>query len=358
MPSIPPLPSRAWVEVDLAALVQNARTVGRISGARLLPMVKAGAYGLGAIPCAHALEAVDPWGYGVVTVQEGIDLRAARFDRPIVVFTPLTAPQLDQCGAHQLRPVIGDRAALEAWLAAGPAPFHVEVDTGMSRCGFRWDTELGWIDLLASAPGFEGIFTHFHSADTDPASIQVQWRRFQAVVQRLPRRPPLIHAANSAAALRGTAYAGDLVRPGIFLYGGAVSGIAPQPVAKFRAPVVALRTVRPGDPVSYGGSWSAARDTLVATVAAGYADGVPRSLGNQGLVELDGRTFPIIGRVTMDFLMVAVDDAIRLGDIATIYGGRVSLDEQATRGGTISYELLTSLGARVPRQYQSHGVTP
>jgi alanine racemase len=358
MPSIPLQPSRAWVEVDLAALVQNARTVGRISGARLLPMLKAGAYGLGAIPCAHALEAIDPWGYGVVTVQEGIALRAARFERPIIVFTPLSPSQLDECRAHRLRPVLGDRAALEAWIAGGGGPFHLEIDSGMARSGFRWDADREWLDLIKQATGFEGIFTHFHSADTDPASIQVQWQRFQAVVQGLPRRPDLVHAANSAAALRGTAYAGDLVRPGIFLYGGTSAGIAPQPVARLRAPVVALRTVRSGDGVSYGATWTATRDTLVATVAAGYADGVPRSLGNQGMVELGGRTFPIVGRVTMDFTMVAVDESIRPGDVATFYGGMVSLDEQATRGGTISYELLTSLGARVPRQYQPLGVSP
>ncbi|HWA14825.1 MAG TPA: alanine racemase [Gemmatimonadales bacterium] len=355
MPSIPPQPSRAWVEVNLAALVQNARTVGRISGVRLLPMVKAGAYGLGAIPCAHALDAVDPWGFGVVTLQEGIDLRAAQFTRPIVVFTPLTAAQLEECRAHQLRPVLGDRTALEAWLALGDAPFHLEVDTGMSRCGFRWDADRSWIDALKGASGFEGILTHFHSSDTDPASIPVQWSRFQSLIGQLPARPPLVHAANSAAALRGTAWAGDLVRPGIFLYGGAAAGITPEPVVQLKAPVVALRSVRSGESVSYGATWSASCDTILATIAAGYADGVPRALGNQGLVEIGERTFPIVGRVTMDFLMVAVDDGVQPGDIATIYGGRISLDEQATRAGTISYELLTSLGTRVPRQYASHG---
>jgi alanine racemase len=355
MPSIPPQSSRAWVEVDLAALVQNARTVGRISGARLLPMIKAGAYGLGAIPCAHALEAVDPWGYGVVTLQEALDLRAAQFSRPIVVFTPLTPAQFEECRAHQLRPVIGDRASLDAWLALGDGPFHVEIDTGMSRCGFRWDADRAWTERLRQATGFEGVFTHFHSSDTDPASITVQWSRFQSLVQGLPRKAQLVHAANSAAALRGTAYAADLVRPGIFLYGGAAAGIVAQPVARFKAPVVGVRTVRAGEGVSYGASWIASRDTIVATLAAGYADGLVRGLGNQGMVELGDRTFPIVGRVTMDFTMVAVDDSVQVGDIAIIYGGRVSLDEQATRGGTIGYELLTSLGPRVPRQYQSRG---
>lgn len=357
MPSIPPQPSRAWAEVDLAALVQNARTVARVSGARLLPMVKAGAYGLGAIPVVHALEAVDPWGYGVVTLQEGIELRAARFTRPIVVFTPLTGEQLELCRAHDLRPAIGDRPALDAWLGAGGAPFHLEVDTGMSRAGFRWDADRSWRQALAGATGFEGIFTHFHSADSDPASIPVQWQRLQSVIQDLPAPPALVHAANSAAALRGTAYAADLVRPGIFLYGGTAAGVAPLPAVRLKAPVVALRTVRTGESVSYGASWIASRDTVVATLAVGYADGVLRSLGNQGLIEIGERRFPIIGRVTMDFIMVAVDDGVKLGDIATIYGGSVALDEQATRGGTIAYELLTSLGPRVPRHYLPTGVS-
>jgi alanine racemase len=357
MPSIPPQLPRAWAEVDLAALVQNARTVGRVSGTRLLPMVKAGAYGLGAIPIAHALEAVDPWGYGVVTVQEGIALRAARFTRPIIVFTPLLGEQLELCRAHDLRPVLGDRAALQYWLAASDAPFQVEIDTGMSRVGFRWDDDRGWQNPLAEAKGFEGIFTHFHSADSDPASVQLQWRRFLEVLAGLPVRPPMVHAANSAAALRGTAYAADLVRPGIFLYGGAAAGVTPAPVVRLRAPVVALRTVRTGESVSYGGSWTASRDTIVATVAAGYADGVVRSLSNQGLVEIGERRFPIIGRVTMDFTMVAVDETIAMGQVATLYGGSVSLDEQATRGGTIAYELLTALGPRVPRHYLPTGVS-
>ncbi len=355
MPSIPPETARAWVEVDLAALVQNARSVARISGAPLLPMVKADAYGLGALPCARALTAVTPWGFGVATIEEGIALRAGGLTQPIIVFAPLEPSQIPQLRAHGLRPVLGDLAALQAWRTAGADPFHVEVDTGMSRCGFRWDGDDGWREGLRGAAGFEGIFTHFHSADRDPASIQLQWRRFQEQVTLLPQRPPLVHAANSAAALRGTAYAGDLVRPGIFLYGGEAAGVAPTPVARLHARVVALRTVRQGDTVSYGARWTASHDTRVATVSIGYADGIPRSLGNEGLVEIDGQTVPIIGRVTMDFLMVAVDQSVALGDRATFYGGLVSLDTQATRGGTIAYELLTSLGPRVARRYLPSG---
>jgi alanine racemase len=221
----------------------------------------------------------------------------------------------------------------------------------MARVGFRWNADPSWRDRLREAPGWEGIFTHFHSADTDPASVHRQWRRFQQVLEALPRRPALVHAANSAAALAGPTYAADLVRPGIFLYGGCAGTAVPETVVRLKARVVAVRTVRTGDTVSYGATWTAPRDTTIATLAAGYADGIPRSLSNQGAVELGGRVVPIVGRVTMDFIMVAVEGPVAPGDVATIYGGLVSLDEQARHAGTISYELITALGTRVPRHY-------
>jgi alanine racemase len=167
----------------------------------------------------------------------------------------------------------------------------------------------------------------------------------------LRARPALVHAANSAAALGSRAYAGDLVRPGIFLYGGSAGGRAPLPVVRLRARVVANRTVQAGETVSYGGEWTAPRQTHVATLGIGYADGVFRSLGNRGRVELEGRSVPIIGRVTMDFVMVAVEERCEVGQIATLFGGLVSLDEQAGYAGTIAYELLTALGPRVARRY-------
>ncbi len=351
MPSIANPPERAWADIDLGALKANARTVARISGARLLPMVKADAYGLGVIPVVQALETLDPWGYGVATIEEGVQLRTAGITRPVVVFTPLQAALAPRYLAHALRPTIGDAPALVAWLAHGSAPFHVEADTGMARSGFPWTGDAGWREPLGEATGFEGFFTHFHSAEDDPASVHRQWQRFQQMLEALPRRPALVHAANSAAALQGARYAADLVRPGIFLFGGAAGGPAPEAVVRLRAPVVATRIVRSGDSVSYGGSWIAPRDTRVATLALGYADGMLRSLSNRGAVELHGHLARVVGRVTMDFTMVATDVAAEPGDVATVYGGIVSLDEQARRGGSISYELLTSLGQRVPRHY-------
>jgi alanine racemase len=350
-PSIADPISRAWVSVDLGAMIENARTVARISGVPLLPMVKANGYGLGAAAVARALESINPWGYGVVTPGEGAELRRAGIQRPIVVFSPLLPAQIPAHREHRLRPVIGDLEGLRAWLAAGTEPFHLEVDTGMSRTGFRWTAATTWRDLAQAAPGWEGIFTHFAAADSDQASAHRQWRRFQAVLEGLSVRPPLVHAANSAAALLGKTYACDLVRPGIFLYGGNVAGYQAGVVARFEAQVVAQREVRAGDSVSYGGTWTARRDAVIATVSAGYADGVLRSLSNQGAVEIAGRVVPIVGRVTMDFFMVALERPCEAGAAATIFGGLISVDEQARRGGTIPYELLTGLGNRVERRH-------
>ncbi len=348
--------ARAWVEVDLAAVVANARAVAAASGARLLPMVKAGGYGLGALPVARALLVTNPWGFGVASLAEGIELRRGGIVQPIVVFEPLSAVLVPGLVAHRLRPTIGDPAALSAWLDSGDHPFHLEVDTGMHRAGVLWDDTAVWAAIrsrLERATRWEGVFTHFHSSDTDSQATEEQWRRFQDVVGGLPRRPPLVHAANSAAAMAGPRMAGDLVRPGIYLYGGGAGnqGPASQVVARLRTRVVATRMVPVGESVSYGATWRAPRDTLVATIAIGYADGLPRSLSNRGVVELGESRAPIIGRVTMDMTMVSPVAPCAVGDLATIWGGQISLGEQARLAGTNSYELLSSLSPRVERRY-------
>jgi len=318
-------------------------------------MVKADAYGIGAVAVTRALEVLDPWGYGVVTVREGEALRRAGIRRPIVVFGPLTPEDAEACTRADLRPVIGDLANLRLWLARGDRPFHIEIDTGMGRLGFSWrdaDQVRAAAGLLSAAPGWEGAFTHFHSAESDLPATETQWERLNMVIGALPRRPPLVHAANSAAALRGARFAGDLVRPGIFLYGGSAGAVSARPVVRFRAPVVACRSVAAGDSVSYGATWRSERATSIVTIAAGYADGLPRALGNVGAVELDGTPRPIAGRVTMDFTMIDAGSAtLPIGTVATIFGGVISLDDQAAAAGTISYELLTGLGSRVVRRH-------
>jgi alanine racemase len=355
--------ARAWVDVDLGALVANARTLAKACGARLLPMVKANGYGLGAAQVARALAPLDPWGFGVATVEEGVALRGSGVSLPVLVASPLTPESLEPIRESGFRPAIGDAEMLRRWIDRSAGPFHLEIDTGMARSGIPWDDETALREaarLLGSATGWEGVFTHFHSADSDPGSVAEQWRRFQSVVLALPRRPPLVHAANSAAALAGAAYAADLARPGIFLYGGQAgeSAPAPRPVAALRARVVAVREVAAGESVSYGATWRAPWRMTVATLGIGYGDGLPRAAewndeDRPRQVELGGRTVPLVGRVTMDMCMVAVEDGrVAVGDVATVFGGIVSLDEQARAAGTISYELLTALGNRLPRCYR------
>lgn len=356
--ALPPDTSRAWVDVDLDAVVRNARAFAAMTGAPLLPMLKADGYGLGAIAVARALDAAEPWGFGVATLDEAMALRVALPSRPVVAFTPLVAAQVDRVRRAGVRPAIGDVEALRAWREQGGGPFHLEIDTGMSRSGVPWfdvDALDAVRNLVGDGAEWEGIFTMFHSAERDAAATAVQWARLQQAIEALGRRPPLVHAAASAAGAYGGKFAGDLTRPGIHLYGGRVRGLDAEPVAALRARVVARRHVPAGTTVSYDATWTATAPTTIATLAIGYADGVHRALSNTGLVELHGERLRIAGRVTMDHLMVDVGALpVQVGDVATLFGGAVSLDEQAALAGTISYELLTSLGSRLPRRYGDH----
>lgn len=347
---------RAWVDVDLDALVRNAESYRQRVGVPLLPMVKANGYGLGALAIATALaETGGVWGFGVATVEEARALHLSGIVAPILVFTPVAPPQV---GAHEevaARPTVGDLEGLRAWLAAGRGPFHVEIDTGMRRSGFPWndlDQLHALAALLSGNDRFEGVFTHFHSAGDDPEATSEQWRRFHRVLE-VVGRPRLVHVANSAGGGFGSSYAADLARPGIHLYGGHVPGLDSVPVAALRARVTAVRRVAAGDSVSYDATWTAPHATTIATLGIGYGDGVSRRLSNVGAVELLGQRLRIVGRVTMDQLMLDAGDLpVTIGDVATIFGGKVSLDEQAALAGTIPYELLTALGNRLPRRYQ------
>jgi alanine racemase len=355
--------SRAWVEVSLAAVVENARTVARTAGTRLLPIVKANAYGLGAVAVSRALEAVDPWGYGVATVEEGAELRAAGITRPVLVLLGATPERIADYVNARLTPVLDTAAALAAWLdRGGEAPFHLEIDTGMARGGVRWD-DMAQVAGLLDTPRFEGAFTQFHSAECADGSVQRQLERYHAALAPLRRPPRLRHVANSAAALTEPAAALDLVRPGVYLYGGSPGGsiAAGRAVASIRARVVSVRRVRSGDTVSYNARWTAPRDTTVATLGIGYADGVHPSLGSggtgRGTVLLGGTRRPIVGTVTMDLVMVNAGDLpVRVGEIATLLGEAdgqsLTLSELSEASGVQPRGLLTALGRRLPRLYE------
>jgi len=353
--------SRAWVEVDLAAVVDNARAIARIAGTRLLPIVKANAYGVGAVAVATALEPLEPWGYGVATLEEGVELRAAGITRPILVLMPGRPHLFDAYHEHRLTPALGDGPSIHAWIARGGrgGAFHLEIDTGMGRTGVRWDEIEPLADLL-DTPYLEGCYTQFHSADRRDGTADAQLGRFQEAVGRLARRPPLLHVANSAAALRGKPFALDAVRPGVYLYGGSAGEGLPvgRPVVSLRARVVSVRRVRCGESVSYNASWTAPRDTTVATLGIGYADGLRRSLGLKGEATalLKATRCPIVGLVTMDLTMVDVGRTpVTVGDVATLVGDaddeRNTLEQFAAWSGTLQREFLTGLGARLPRVY-------
>ena len=347
---------RAWIEIDLRAVRRNAQAIAQRSGARLLPMVKADAYGLGAVAVARELERLDPWGFGVATVSEGEELRRAGVRRPIVVFTPLWGADLDACHAADLTPTLGTRAAIEHWAAAGGGGWHLAVDTGMSRAGVRWDAVESLHELLASAPP-EGAFTHFHSAERNDGSREMQEARFAAVVERLPRRPALLHAENSAAIERAPRSRWDVVRPGIFLYGvgsGPGSQLTPEPVVTWRARIVEVRTLEPGETASYDATYRAVGRRRIATLPVGYADGYRRALSNRASILIGGRRVTVAGLVTMDMTMIDVTDAdADAGDVATLIGAdgseRVDVGDLALAGDLSPYEVLTGLRSRVMR---------
>ena len=348
---------KAWVEVDVDALVDNARTIAKIAGTRLLPVVKANAYGVGAVLVSKALEPLDPWGYGVATIDEGTELRAAGITRPVLVFMPARAELFDEYDRYQLTPALGEAGSILEWTTRGDRPFHIEIDTGMGRAGVRWD-EVEELSEAVDTPSLEGCYTHFHSAERRDGTAERQLERFLSAVARLPRRPALLHVANSAAALRGTQFAFDLVRPGIFLYGGSPADDLPQPrpVVSVRARVLSMRRIRRGETVSYDGSWTAPRDTVVATLRCGYADGLRRMLGTTGggSVLLRGQRRPIVGLVQMDMALVDTGTLeVQVGDIATILGEdakqRITLKELAEWSGEVPHEFLTGLGPRLPR---------
>jgi alanine racemase len=348
----------AWVEVDVEALVDNARTVAKIANTRLLPVVKANAYGVGAVLVSKALEQLDPWGYGVATIDEGAELRAAGISRAILVFMPARAQLFDQYDRLQLTPALGDAGSILEWTTRSERPFHIEIDTGMGRAGVRWD-EIEELGEAVDTPSLEGCYTHFHSAERRDGTAELQLERFLGAVARLPRRPALLHVANSAAALRGKQFAFDLVRPGIFVYGGSPADDLPQPrpVVSVRARVLSVRRMHKGDTASYNASWTAQRDTVIATLRCGYADGLRRMLASGGTgaaVLLRGQRCPIVGLVQMDMALVETGTLeVQVGDTATIVGAdakqRITLKEIAEWSGEVPHEFLTGLGSRLAR---------
>jgi len=353
-----PTSPRAWVEVDLGALRRNGAALAARARVPLLAVIKADGYGLGAVRVAGALEPLDPWGFGVATVAEGIELRDAGVSRPILVLSPVLPEEYAALRGASLRPSLGGASAIAEWARTGGGAWHLSIDTGMNRAGIPW-TEIGALHGTLRDAVPEGAYTHFHSADLNNDSVAEQLRHFRCALEALPSRPRYLHAENSPAIERGEASPWDLARPGVFLYGvggGDGATMSPEPVAHLRARVIDLRTVSDGDTVSYGATWRARGTRRVATLGIGYADGYRRALSNRGIVLLNGQRVPVAGIVTMDMTMVDVTDVrCEIGDVATLIGRDgddvLTVDDVAATAQVLSYELLVGLKLRAPRVY-------
>lgn len=333
-------------------------------------MVKADGYGLGAVRVARALAGEEPWGLGVATAAEGEELRRAGWEGRVVVFSPCPQQDAESLLASDLEAAASSVDGLRALAGAASARerelgIHLNLDTGMGRLGLDAGRVEEWAgsvrEVFRQSPlRLVSTFTHYHSAETDDGASDGQWGRFRDALRTMERSgldPGLRHAANSAAAVRWPERAADVVRPGIFLYGGTpVDGeLHAEAVVRLRARVLEVRRVSAGTTVSYGATYRTERPSRLATLGLGYGDGLRRSLSNRGEALIHGRSAPIRGRVCMDITVVDVTDRpdVRSGDVATLLGhdgeSEISLEELASTCDTIAHEILTGFTDRLPR---------
>jgi len=359
--------------VDLDALRWNFRQIRAKVGSRIkiLSMVKANGYGHGATLVAATLVEEGSDAFGVATLEEGLELRQTGILSPIIVLAGAYIEQLDQYLKNNLTPAVHELQTLkqmEANVRERGATLHVhlKVDTGMGRIGLLATEIDSWLAEIKrlNALKLEGVFSHFSHAESVKGDYtQKQLQVFRSTVDRLRSEdiaPPLVHLANSAATISLPAAYFDMVRPGLMLYGIYPSTtmthqVSLRPVLSWQTRILQLKKLPPGASISYGQTFITRRDSLIATLPVGYADGYPRLVSNRGEVLVRGQRAPVVGRVCMDLTMIDVTDigGIREGDEVVLLGrqgeSEISADEMAAWSNTISYEILTSIGARVPR---------
>jgi alanine racemase len=371
----------AWAEVDLGAISTNVRTIARhVAPAGVCAVVKADGYGHGAVAVARAaLDAGATW-LGVALAEEGATLRDAGITAPILLLSEPQGDDMEIAVWFGLRPTVYTPVGIEAVTRAAkhavnrgaglPIRVHLKLDTGMHRVGASPEDAVLLAEAIAGHPEIvlDGVWTHYAIADApdDPFTGE-QLDRFTAALGRLRRagyRPPVVHAANSAAAILRPDTRFDLVRIGISMYGipptpSLAGTIELTPALTLKASVSLVKTVAAGERISYGLRHRFTEDTVVATVPIGYADGVRRRLyAVGGEVLLGGRRRPIVGVVTMDQLTVGCGDdhSPKVGDEVVLIGRqgdeRITADEWAERLDTISYEIVCGIGPRVPRRYR------
>jgi alanine racemase len=363
-------PARA--RIDLDRLASNYGALQRLVPVPVMPVVKADAYGHGALPVACRLLAAGAPLLAVAYVEEAVALREEGLSVPIVVLAAFGPGQERLLRKHYLTPVISNPRNLEAVLSPAregrrPLSVHLKVDTGMSRLGFTRDAFVEAAQRLTEVKGIEleGVMTHLASADEDREATARQLDRFDDAVAALAKRgirPRYVHACNSAglAQFRETH---TLVRPGLLLYGLRPQPLSPavdvRPVMTVSADIALVKDIPEGTPVSYGGRWVAPRPSRIGTVPIGYADGVPRTAGmrDQGQLLVRGRRVPVRGTVCMDLTMIDLTDRpeVAEADEAVLVGDDPDAWQVAEWAGTNAWEVVTRIGPRVPRVYVEQG---
>ncbi|RLD08836.1 MAG: alanine racemase [Chloroflexota bacterium] len=360
-----------WAIIDTDAIKNNVRFIKNHTDTEVMAIVKANAYGHGTIPVARAaLEGGATW-CGVARFSEALELRQAKIDCPMLLLGYTPKEHLEKMIRNQVSLTVWEPDQLEllaeaAKRAGQAARIHLNVDTGMSRIGVQPNEVLGVARKAGDTPGivFEGLYSHFARADEgDPASADLQWERFQGVLDDLEQEgllPPVIHQANSAASLTRKETALSLIRFGIAMYGLHPSPECPLPAAfkpalSWKSVLSQVKVLPPGRGVSYGHEYVTRGNERIGTIPVGYADGFRRLGGNQVLV--GGKRAPIVGRVTMDQVMVQLDGVpdAKAGDEVVLIGrqgeGLITVEDVAEVWGTINYEVTCGIGSRVPRLY-------
>lgn len=361
-------------EVDTSAIADNIRAIrARVGpGVKIMPAVKANGYGHGAVQTAHACMEGGADVLCVACVEEGVELREANIDAPILILGCSSLSAVEPIVCYKMTSTVCDLSISRALSDAavrngGKVSVHVKVDTGMGRIGIRPEETIAFAESLLSLPGLsiEGIFTHFPSADEPDRSFTLsQIEAFRGILDSLRTRGihlRLTHASNSGGILGYPEADFDAVRPGIMIYGLYPSPSTPRSIPlrealTLKSQIVFLKTASSGTPVSYGRTHTLGRTSKVATVPIGYADGYVRAFSNRGEVAVNGRRVPVVGRVCMDQCLIDVTDVpdAKVGDEVIFYGGGfefLNISNVAERIGTISYELLCAITARVPRIY-------
>lgn len=365
-----------YVEIDLDALKHNFLQVRRKAGPgrAILAVVKADAYGHGAVPVARTLQQAGADFFGVAIAEEGVELREAEVDRPILVLGGVYPGQEEELFRHRLIPALSDVESAQrlddcARKEGRVAPYHLKVDTGMGRLGFRPEELPDVLPRLASFRhlAMEGVLSHLALSDAleHPFTAEqlARFRESLAAVRGAGFSPRHIHISNSADIFSQEVSETNLVRPGIVLYGGLpaehlAGDLDLRPVMSFRSAVAQIKTVPPGTGISYSHRFRAERPTTVAAIPVGYADGYNRLLTNRGEVLVRGQRARIAGTVCMDWILVDVTDipGVQVGDAVTLLGrdnGQVvTAEEWAGKIGTISYEVFCLVSKRVPRIYK------